>query len=97
MKLRTLFMIMAISATTMGTALLSGCNSTSATAANAPLTTAKLGDYFVSTDWVAQHANDPNFVIVDTRTKANYDVSESLLIKSFTTTAKAVSVRASIR
>jgi thiosulfate/3-mercaptopyruvate sulfurtransferase len=74
MKLRTLFTIMAISATTMGTALLSGCNSSSATAASGPSTTATLSDYFKTTDWVATHASDANFVIVDTRTKANYDL-----------------------
>ena len=34
---------------------------------------AQLSDYFKSTDWVAAHANDDNFVIVDTRTTANYD------------------------
>ena len=56
MKLRTLLAVLFLSAATMATALLSGCNSSTATvanAANAPLTTAKLSDYFVSTDWVA--------------------------------------------
>lgn len=71
MKLRTLFAILAITATTTGTALLSGCNSSSATAATPPST---LSDYFKSTEWVASHAADANFVIVDTRTKANYDL-----------------------
>ncbi len=33
---------------------------------------AQLTDYFKSTDWVAQHANDDNFVIVDTRPAADY-------------------------
>jgi thiosulfate/3-mercaptopyruvate sulfurtransferase len=74
MKLRTLLAILAISVTTMSTALLSGCNSSSATAASAPSTTATLSDYFKSTDWVATHASDANFVIVDTRPKANYDL-----------------------
>jgi|GEM_PF-166932 len=74
MKLRTLFAILALSATATGAALLSGCNSSSATAATAPSTTATLSDYFKTTDWVATHSSDPNFVIVDTRTKANYDL-----------------------
>jgi thiosulfate/3-mercaptopyruvate sulfurtransferase len=74
MKLRTLFAILTISATTAGAALLSGCNSSSATAASAPSTTATLSDYFKTTDWVATHASDANFVIVDTRSKANYDL-----------------------
>ena len=77
MKLRTLLAVLFLSAATMATALLSGCNSSTATvanAANAPLTTAKLSDYFVSTDWVATHSSDTNFVIVDTRSKANYDL-----------------------
>jgi thiosulfate/3-mercaptopyruvate sulfurtransferase len=74
MKLRTLFAILTISATTAAAALLSGCNSSSATAASAPSTTATLSDYFKSTDWVATHASDANLVIVDTRTKANYDL-----------------------
>lgn len=76
MKLRTLFAILTITATTTGAALLSGCNSSSATAASAPSTTATLSDYFKSTDWVKQQidANAANFVIVDTRTKANYDL-----------------------
>ena len=42
---------------------------TSATAATA----AQLSDYFKPTDWVAQHAGDANFVIVDTRPTAAYD------------------------
>ena len=36
-------------------------------------TAAQLSDYFKPTEWVAQHANDANFVIVDTRPKAAYD------------------------
>lgn len=74
MKLRTLFAISAVSATLTAAALLSGCNSSSATAATPPATTAQLSDYFKSTDWVDQHKNDANFVIVDTRSKANYDL-----------------------
>ena len=73
MKLRTAFTILALTATTMGAALLSGCNSSSATAAaTPPATTASLSDYFKSTDWVATHASDANFVIVDTRSAAKY-------------------------
>ena len=72
MKLRTILAMMALSATTMSAALLSGCNSSSATAATTSTTTAQLSDYFKSTDWVAQHASDPNFVIVDTRPAAAY-------------------------
>lgn len=74
MNLRTFFAILALSATTTGAAFLSGCNSSSATAASAPSTTATLSDYFKTTDWVATHASDANFVIVDTRSKANYDL-----------------------
>jgi len=33
---------------------------------------AVLSDYFKSTDWVAQHASDANFVIIDTRSAADY-------------------------
>ena len=73
MKFRTLITILALSATTTGAALLSGCNSSSATAASAPSTTATLSDYFKSTDWVATHSSDANFVIVDTRSAANYN------------------------
>ena len=74
MKLRTGFAILALTATTMGAALLSGCNSSSATAAaTAPATTASLSDYFKSTDWVATHSSDANFVIVDTRSAAAYN------------------------
>lgn len=53
--------------------LLSGCNSSSATAASTPTTTAQLSDYFKSTDWLAQHAGDANFVIVDSRPTAAYN------------------------
>jgi thiosulfate/3-mercaptopyruvate sulfurtransferase len=75
MKFRTVFTILAVTATTMGAALLSGCNSSSATAAaTPPATTASLSDYFKSTDWVATHSSDANFVIIDTRSKANYDL-----------------------
>lgn len=76
MKLRSLVAILAISVITAGAALLSGCNSSSATASSAPSTTATLSDYFKSTDWVKQQidANTANFVIVDTRSKANYDL-----------------------
>jgi thiosulfate/3-mercaptopyruvate sulfurtransferase len=42
---------------------------TSATVA----TGAQLSDYFKSTAWVAQHIKDKNFVIVDTRSTANYN------------------------
>ena len=42
---------------------------TSATVA----TGAQLSDYFKTTAWVAQHANDENFVIVDTRSTGDYD------------------------
>jgi thiosulfate/3-mercaptopyruvate sulfurtransferase len=73
MNLRTAFAILAVTATTTGAALLSGCNSSSATAAStAPASTASLSDYFKSTDWVATHASDANFVIVDTRPAAKY-------------------------
>ena len=34
--------------------------------------TAVLSDFFKSTDWVAQHAGDSNFVIVDTRPAVDY-------------------------
>ncbi len=66
---------MTLTATTMGTALLSGCNSSSATAATAstPNSTAQLSDIFKSTDWVAQHASDANFVIIDSRPTAAYN------------------------
>lgn len=74
MKFRSLVAILAISAITAGSALLSGCNSSSATASTAPSTTATLSDYFKTTDWVATHASDASFVIVDTRSKANYDL-----------------------
>ena len=75
MKLRTAFTILTLAATTMGAALLSGCNSSSAiAAATPPATTSSLSDYFKSTDWVATHSNDANFVIIDTRSKANYDL-----------------------
>jgi thiosulfate/3-mercaptopyruvate sulfurtransferase len=33
---------------------------------------AALSDYFKSTDWVAQHANDADFVLVDTRPATDY-------------------------
>lgn len=70
MKLRTILAISAVTATLATSAILSGCNSSSASAANTP---AQLSDYFKSTDWVDQHKNDANFVIIDTRPKANYD------------------------
>jgi thiosulfate/3-mercaptopyruvate sulfurtransferase len=57
--------------------LLSGCNSSTTSTANAATgstITAQLSDYFKSTDWVATHSSDANFVIVDTRSKANYDL-----------------------
>ncbi|MRR58105.1 MAG: sulfurtransferase [Deltaproteobacteria bacterium] len=54
--------------------LLSGCNSSTANAANdPPAAGAQLSDYFKSTDWVAEHSSDANFVIVDTRPTAAYD------------------------
>ncbi len=53
--------------------LLSGCNSSTASAANTQITSAQLNDYFKSTDWVAQHASDADFVIVDTRPAAAYN------------------------
>jgi thiosulfate/3-mercaptopyruvate sulfurtransferase len=56
--------------------LLSGCNSSTASTANAAIgsaTTAQLSDYFKSTDWVAQHSSDANFVIVDSRPAAAYN------------------------
>lgn len=73
MKLRTLLAITTLFATTTGAALLSGCNSSSATAASTPPATAQLSDYFKSTDWVALHASDSNLVIVDTRPAAAYN------------------------
>lgn len=74
MKLRTALAILAVTATTMGAALLSGCNSSSATAAStAPASSASLSEYFKSTDWVATHSSDVNFVIVDTRPAAAYN------------------------
>jgi len=72
MKLRTAFTILALTATTIGAALLSGCNSSSASASG-PLTSAQLSDYFQTTDWVAQHSSDANFVIVDVRLSADYN------------------------
>lgn len=71
MNLRTILAISALSATLATAALLSGCNSSSANAASTP---SQLSDYFKSTDWVDQHKNDADFVIVDTRSKANYDL-----------------------
>lgn len=75
MKLRTILAIAAVSAITSGAAaLLSGCGSSSATAATtAAPTTAQLSDYFKTTDWLAEHANDANFVIVDSRPAAAYN------------------------
>ena len=73
MNLRTVFTILAISVVTMGASLLSGCNSSSATAASTSAVTAQLSDYFKSTDWVAQHSSDANFVIVDSRPAAAYN------------------------
>lgn len=74
MKRRDIFTILGLLlvALTAGS-LLSGCNSSSATAASTPTTTAQLSDYFKSTDWVAQHASDANFVIVDSRPTAAYN------------------------
>lgn len=72
MKLRTLLAIAALSAATTATALLSGCNSSTASASIAS-SNSQLGEHFKSTDWVAQHSADPNFVIVDTRPAAAYD------------------------
>lgn len=74
MKIRTLLALSAVTAALATSALLSGCNSSSATAATSPATSAQLSDYFKSTDWVDQHKSDANFVIVDTRSKANYDL-----------------------
>jgi thiosulfate/3-mercaptopyruvate sulfurtransferase len=73
MKLRTALALLTVAATTTGAALLSGCNSSSATAATPPTATAQLSDYFKSTDWVALHASDANLVIVDTRPAAAYN------------------------
>jgi thiosulfate/3-mercaptopyruvate sulfurtransferase len=56
--------------------LLSGCNSSTANAANGndtKTTGAQLSEYFKSTDWVAQHSSDADFVIVDTRPAAAYN------------------------
>jgi thiosulfate/3-mercaptopyruvate sulfurtransferase len=77
MKLTKMFVAVAMAAFILTGALLSGCgSSTAANAASsnsATATNAQLSDYFKSTDWVAQHANDANFVIVDTRSTANYN------------------------
>lgn len=77
MKQRGIFIVLALVllAVTSGY-LLSGCNSSTANAANesgSKTTGAQLSDYFKSTDWVAQHAGDADFVIVDTRPAAAYD------------------------
>ena len=72
MKFRTLLALAAITATTSAAALLSGCNSSTASAASAT-NTSQLSEYFKSTDWVAQHSGDANFVVVDTRSAAAYD------------------------
>jgi len=69
MKFRSLITLTALVAITLGAAVLSGCNSSSATAATTP---AQLSDYFKSTDWVAQHASDANFVVIDSRPAAAY-------------------------
>jgi thiosulfate/3-mercaptopyruvate sulfurtransferase len=55
--------------------LLTGCNSSTASAANTDdsKTASQLSEYFKSTDWVAQHSGDSNFVIVDTRPVAAYN------------------------
>jgi len=73
MKRRDIFMVLGalLVAVTAGS-LLSGCNSSTATAATPPAGVTQLSDYFKSTDWVAQHASDQNFVIVDTRPAAKY-------------------------
>jgi thiosulfate/3-mercaptopyruvate sulfurtransferase len=74
MKRRNIFTILGLLLVALTTGyLLSGCGSSSATAASAPATS-QLSNYFKSTDWVALHASDANFVIVDTRSKANYDL-----------------------
>jgi thiosulfate/3-mercaptopyruvate sulfurtransferase len=54
-------------------AMLSGCGSSSATAATTQTAAAQLSDYFKSSDWLAQHSSDANFVIVDTRPAAAYN------------------------
>jgi len=76
MKRRDIFTILGLLFVALTTgSLLSGCNSSSATAATsatASTTTAQLSDYFKSTDWVALHASDANFVIVDSRPAAKY-------------------------
>ncbi len=75
MRVKTIVSILALVVTTTAAAMLSGCNSSSATAAAAPpATAAQLSDFFKTTDWVALHASDANFVIIDTRSKANYDL-----------------------
>ena len=38
-----------------------------------PPKTYTLSDFFKTTDWVAEHANDANFVLVDTRPATDYD------------------------
>ncbi|ABQ25755.1 sulfurtransferase [Geotalea uraniireducens] len=74
MKRRDIFTVLGLLLVALTTgSLLSGCNSSSATAATAPTATAQLSDYFKSTDWVALHASDQNFVIVDTRPAAKYN------------------------
>ncbi|MBJ6725142.1 sulfurtransferase [Geomesophilobacter sediminis] len=72
MKIKLLIAVLALSVSAAATALLSGCNSSAASAATTPAATAQLSDYFKSTDWVAAHASDANFVIVDTRSAAAY-------------------------
>jgi thiosulfate/3-mercaptopyruvate sulfurtransferase len=48
-----------------GTILFFGCQPN-------PTKTYTLSDFFKTTDWVAQHLNDANFVLVDTRTADDY-------------------------
>jgi thiosulfate/3-mercaptopyruvate sulfurtransferase len=38
-----------------------------------PPKTFVLSDFFKTTDWVAEHANDANFVLVDTRPAVDYE------------------------
>ncbi len=75
MKPISFFTILGLLSISLALPLLSGCNSSTATAAanTNTLTTAQLSDYFKSTDWVAQNAGSANFVIVDTRPAADYN------------------------
>lgn len=70
MKLRSFVTILTVAAAALSTTVLTGCNSSSARAATSTTTT--LSDIFKSTDWLAQHASDANFVIVDSRPAADY-------------------------